>query len=87
MLRGTLLYKKPDPIPVTLEATLVRKLADRFVAMDTRGFLYTWFTKPSKQLGFTVEEGCIVYVHADEVTRDVYSMSPKNDQPPVSTAL
>ena len=67
---------------MTLEATLLWKLPDRLVAMDKQGYFYTWFVKPTKQLGFSVDEGNMVYVHADEVTRDVYHMTPKNDQEP-----
>jgi hypothetical protein len=81
------LYKKPDPSPVTLEATLLWKLSDKLVAMDARGFFYTWFTKSTKQLSFKASEGDIVYVHADEHTRDVFHMTPKSDKDSASSAL
>lgn len=55
--------------------------------MDARGYFYIWFIKPSKQLGFSVEEGCTVYVHADEISRDVYHMTPKNAHKDDSAAL
>jgi len=69
-----------------VEATLIRKLQDRLVALDAQGFLYTWIFKPTKQLGFFVEEGCMVYVHADQITRDVYHMAPKGSISPENTA-
>lgn len=80
------MYKKPDPKPVTVEATLLWKLPDKLVAMDAKGFFYIWFFKPAKQLGFSVEEGCMVYVHADETSRDVYHMAPVNAQVDASSA-
>jgi hypothetical protein len=80
------LYKKPDPQPITVEATLIWKLPDRLVALDAKGYLYTWFTKPTKQLGFSVEEGCMMYVHADEISRDVYQMYPKGASEAEGTA-
>lgn len=80
------MYKKPEPQPVTVEATLLWIHPDRLVAMDARGFLYIWFIKPSKQLGFSIKEGCMVYVHADEITRDVYHMAPMNDHTPEGDA-
>ena len=71
------MYKKPDPKPTTVEATLLWKHPDRLVAMDSRGYIYIWH-KPSKQLGFLVEEGDVVFVYADEHTKDVFHMTPKN---------
>jgi hypothetical protein len=81
-MRGNSLQKKPDPRPITVEATLLWRLPDRVVAMDAKGYFYTWVIKNPKTNTFKAEEGDMVFVHADELTRDVFYITPKNDRQP-----
>jgi hypothetical protein len=72
------LTNKSEAQPVTVEATLLWKHPDRLVAADRKGFLYTWVSKAAKQLGNILKEGDLVFVHADEKTKEVFHMAPKN---------
>lgn len=64
---------------MTVEATLLWKFPDRLAAIDARGNMHTWIFKSAKQLGFDVKEGDLVFVHADEATKEVFYMTPKNN--------
>lgn len=84
---STLQKPKARLDPITVEATLLWRLSDRLVAMCQSGYLYYWFVKHSKPLGFPVKEGDMVFVTADPETREAYSMAPQNHQAPLSGAL
>lgn len=78
--------KATEAEPTTVEATLIMKHPERFVAMCSEGLMHHWMLKPSNHAHSTFSDGDVVFVHFDKVSGEVYSMS-LSSQDGLSAAL